>query len=469
LGQLPFDEITKLFLGEIATDGDLLKIDMAKLTESASLVNNVELNCTFTLKIKNTETAALYTQEINQTITIPLYDSPVDVEPLKILREINETRNTFMATWDWVGDLDKWLNIIKNLCQTFEIFAKVYQALQYFKTPVYILARILDSVISGAGEFIWTAYAGLVGLMQNLKEAIWNGWGNTDIAGPGASLIGGVGDVGIFKRACAAVTCQQCYDPDFTLGLIDEMRTGQSFFVDGMNELVDLYSVDYGVANFTLFGDPLDPLASPFSESVMSPEKSVIVAGMCLCLPGIVTAAQRLRQINCRYVRCLKDVAETPGLSKDLCRAAKDRDECLYWWGSLMAMFPTLNILDFAKSFITTLITQLPARIISAVRSSLCESPGSLEATQAWEDITANPWQSVLCGAVDAFLLGWDQGKWDFDNYVNFLTDQFTGVFDSTKGIWTEDGYVDLCDGLYCEGDGDCRNGEKCYGGVCFT
>jgi len=483
-------------------------------------VENFDVSCIATLNVKQEEN--IYTEKHNMTLKVPLYRSPVDDAPKKILEKLQKEKKYNSDGWQLIGKLDRWMTIARKTCTSFGVFTRIYSSLQYLKGPIYGISQL-------AGQpGIWTGYAKIVNYAEKIKSKTWSPWEylddkilkNSDEFVPDLikPIAGGKDKkLGIFHRICAFSTCSQCFDKNYEgLGFqaLQDFRNAQSETATKIDDYTTSAFGDLG--EFSLFGDPTDPnKAHPYFYSSLSPDKSMITAVSCLCIPAILTHVQRWRQIHCDYIDCMKDTVTSSFFAPKVCEMKKEKLECLYVTGAFWNIIPFMDIVQKAQLWLESIIANAPARLMTYLRSSLCEAVDKFGIDEKKggliEDITIkgfaedgvsseallDPWQSIVCGALDAALVSVEFDEevtqkikeadtfwgyisatiegfapwtwnWNWENLQNsVLGDKNTWVTWSQP--WKISEEEDLCMGIFCEEDEDCTEPEKCYDDLCFN
>ncbi len=100
------------------------------------------------------------------------------------------------------------------------------------------------------------------------------------------------------------------------------------------------------------------------------PMKSLSLAVLMGCIPGIIAAAEKHRQIHCSHALCLmEDVAG--GLPIDQCHAQKSLQECKYIYGEYDSLIPWLWIVDHYSNILKTMFKD-PLTLVGATVGWLC-------------------------------------------------------------------------------------------------
>ncbi|MBI4145887.1 hypothetical protein HY489_00960 [Candidatus Woesearchaeota archaeon] len=115
----------------------------------------------------------------------------------------------------------------------------------------------------------------------------------------------------------------------------------------------------------------------PFAPNV---KDSLILSTLCLCLPGIVSNVEKLRQVNCYKAVCLNDEVKERGYPASFCLEMYQYNLCQYVVGQF---FATLPFAAFANK-VMNMITEIAANPVAAVTIVLslacmpmCAIPGT--------------------------------------------------------------------------------------------
>lgn len=177
-------------------------------------------------------------------------------------------------------------------------------------------------------------------------------------------------------------------------------------------------------------------------ETRLNPMDNYIVAVDCLCLPGVVYNLNKYRQLQCIHARCITDNAKA-GFSTAACDIAHAENECLFFWGPVMQLFPGFMLAKQIAGMSRDIIKELPGRIVAASRDALCTNFDNQvkmqqEAYAGGKKITQfNTAESIeQCtesNQVDAKLLNVEKNAWVLA----------CGVFDAAMLAWSWDEFVE--------------------------
>lgn len=492
---LGFVQESRLMLERSSLEQDNLKLLIGgpgeePISETELQMDAFDIDCTITIKFAEEGKSIIYTETHNKSVKVPLYRSPIDDAPKLVLEKINKSKDAIFATWDWLAKADQVLKTAQNLCLSFGAYTRVYNTIEYLKIPVYAASQTLS--LPG----LWESYVKVAQLGEKLKNLFWSPWDFgldkfVEIEGTGGIFdraLGGKeggGSVGIFRRMCSFASCAQCFDPEYEGVWFSELRDATENWMPGAYEKLNKFieeDVGYveeergGVVRgpFEILGDLTDPKkVTPYLYLSLSPDRSFITAASCLCLPAMMAHIQRYRGINCEYIRCVKDSAISI-YNMEGCDIAREWNMCLYFAGSVFSFFPITDALERLSDVIVSLINQAPARAITMMRGTLCESLDVVNPLKqtTLDAIKIPPIQYISCGILDAYLLGIsynDQGNLDW-SWKTYGESVFGNLRDYFKWNlpWKSAELQDPCNGIYCEKDKDCNNGEKCYDGVCY-
>ena len=266
---------------------------MAKFTLRRGGVppNPLVYNCTIST-ITRTSTGIISLPEIdNVTFTIPFENLPLGTIDDALQRKMNDIKSSPLVRGKWIGQLDKLITTLENVCALYNTIATV--------------AAIIDGVAEGLALIPITKPAG------NALGKV--GKGLTKVS---QDTIGKIAN-----PLCKAVSC----------------NWGAQETVKGVLEFYQSAGLSSLVSEETTFG-----LISEFS---IDPKDSMITSIATFCIPGILHNLQKARAIECTYVFCIQnEVSE--GVPAFFCEAERASQWCRYVWGELFQIVPFAQFID---------------------------------------------------------------------------------------------------------------------------
>ncbi|MBT7902950.1 hypothetical protein HN587_03730 [Candidatus Woesearchaeota archaeon] len=132
----------------------------------------------------------------------------------------------------------------------------------------------------------------------------------------------------------------------------------QKAFATWRTYVVDLLNVQ--ISSGPLWGERLAGKENRdftlYDASTFDPYKSMFASAMTGCLPGIFYNLEKLRQIRCRKIICMKqDVAYGVGTVSG-CDLEFRTATCTFWWGQALNTIPYVQMLDQLMGQIESLI-----------------------------------------------------------------------------------------------------------------
>ena len=136
---------------------------------------------------------------------------------------------------------------------------------------------------------------------------------------------------------------------------------------------------------------------------IIDPFKNKQAAKDCLCLPGLIYAMNKEKQLKCKKYNCIKESANA-GLSVAECERSYDVSYCLYVGGALYKKYSKFGawwrglvdtiIKDPIKSTRMVLCYEdyIPSYITKAAQRGSCKS------------LVGTGWREVFCGITGAYL-----------------------------------------------------------------
>ena len=292
----------------------------------SSEVNALEFNCTLLIFSKYGAYALQNPEEEVVNLVVPVGDSKLSFEKhLKrtIDRAKRDAESDLMET---IRRLKQVMHYAKLLCNILVLFDKF---------------RFLYDVINKKGESLRAvppegpvkAIALCYGMEEGKKATSYKGYS-------------------FLKQFCSIVSCR---GPPGTW-----YSNWQRWVADQLGHLKEGGLVIPGAAERAIGLKP-------------DPYKSFVYSLATLCIPGMIYNLEKLRQIKCRYLYCLKKEVPAGIATVNSCRKLKGYQQCKYFYGELFSFVPFLGALDQISGIIKSFLKD-PVAWVNLAHSLVCKN-----------------------------------------------------------------------------------------------
>lgn len=309
-------------------------------------INKLTYNCPmdiYTIKGSGDNRALISTPEREWVnYSLDFFNLPEDDIYEAQNEEIQNAVEDAQDNLEWVQDLSNFVEQAESLC---EIRSAVISALE----GLVAAAVILDAIAS------W--YPAAAGARDPIciKSAKLREFYNAGL-------------MNILKKFCLFVDCS--LDSEGKGTFFDKasyLGGGAPWCKKG--EWFEFFTAGTGSFEAGAKGITLPPGATP--QTGLNIKDSLVHSTVCLCIPGIVTNLQKLREINCEYAYCLaKDVKEA-GIDPTACKAERAYSICAYVVGEIFNLFSITRIINRVITMIRDLLTK-PSAMVSLVVQMYC-------------------------------------------------------------------------------------------------
>ena len=178
-------------------------------------------------------------------------------------------------------------------------------------------------------------------------------------------------------------------------------------------------------------------IVSP-SKFEFNPYKSIHHAAAAICLPGMIYAWRKDRQIKCMYASCLQKSIGA-GISTTHCEQAMKERHCLYvegaeWkahgtWGSLFE--------HLWQTALASLVSMITGMIYNAVCGEGTEDFRGTYTCGSQSSVSCEAVGTILCGLMSVVIY-WDEFKDVIHNLYNpekYLLDEFSPDYCEMAGV----------------------------------
>jgi|GEM_PF-5523556 len=330
---------------------------------------NNEYNITCKLGILTLYDRKIYTEEKNLTIPVKFYSMPLGYLPAKVTEEIDRVKNSDLVQEKGIMKLNDFFEDWKYGCKILNNVLSI----------VSVLASI-QAIFAGLGD-LGIAWAKTIGNYLNIAK----------ITGSKIYIV----LAKINEWGCAAVSCK------LASKLFDK-------FVNDKNLPID------------------DPAKKESATTIIdylykNPEESIYSSILTLCVPGVVYNMEKARQIECAYIKCLRD--EVPqGMPLYKCTYERKYNMCKFVFSQKRLGIPFAQMWNYLTGALMEMVKN-PASVVFVMASIGCSASNNiLELPKA------------LCSIYQIF------------KSISQITDYVNGFEDSWGKV-----QGDLCDGVLDE------------------
>jgi hypothetical protein len=125
---------------------------------------------------------------------------------------------------------------------------------------------------------------------------------------------------------------------------------------------------DYLKAGAQNFGASL--VDEAFNDGPIDPFKDFGTAVMCWCIPGIIHNLNKLRQIDCKFLRCAYDQSISAN-GIHVCEQIRSFEVCLAWMGPIFSIVPYMDVVSKVMALAAMFAHSWPLMIIEVITKVL--------------------------------------------------------------------------------------------------
>ena len=111
-------------------------------------------------------------------------------------------------------------------------------------------------------------------------------------------------------------------------------------------------------------------------------KENIYLSTAGLCIPGIIKNLNKLRQIKCRKIYCLKNEVKAGVATVESCQKLEDLLFCKYWVGELWYIIPFTQVYDKMVNSIYTAVKD-PIALVHTANIAACALFCSASGTSA--------------------------------------------------------------------------------------
>ena len=357
-----------------------MKIDTLKFNVTLQIVSQAES------KVTGVPEEELIDGEIQ------FYDMPLGELSLNLKSKIDESVSQAKILGDWVGVLNKILTYGKKLCELIGTFIKIYGIMNGIYTFFHTL-HWADG-IPVIGQSAKTARIELGAANEGVGYLTKLTWGGEQVATGGTfgSVANGI------NLFCKAFSCRLYYGEllgakegsvgaaltQWQVGVLDVANKVQTLGLPGFKTQEEERGVvAYGEGgrsaqrifddiNKGSIGATGYEKIPPLHSGVLSPENSLVLSTLTLCIPGIIFNLQKLRQVYCIKADCYKNKVPK-GMPPKACQDLQAYQTCKYVTGELFQLIPLAGLVNYVDSLIKRMISD-PFALVDTSLNLVCHT-----------------------------------------------------------------------------------------------
>lgn len=303
---------------------DEFRINAANLTCSLDIFSQVDSKITQNPEIENVPIKILFSN-------LPLGELEQNVKD-----DIKQAKKDAEGIWEMISVLNKIVFYAKKICQLINTFYNI--------VGVLYTAAIALNIASAVGDKI--PFLGVFTITPAAVGAC---------VGESTTRVTAQGSYKLLNKFCAYVNCKQTilWGPSVQNWINSNFNVlTPGSYAGGTYELKEQGFLGFKTYATDEYGEiKTIGLGKPVSE-YMDPYKSIAVATLFACVPGIIYGLDKYRQILCLYADCLQNAVGKEGLPVSACGDQKAFATCKYFTSELFAVFPWTAMFDYYMNLI---------------------------------------------------------------------------------------------------------------------
>ena len=291
----------------------------------------------------------------NVTITVPLYNNPMGQNLDNVQKKIDEITDIVDSGWAWMTKVRIVLSYAEKICGILGTLKSIYKS------------------ILQIGEIFKTIGLGMSPYGKGLEQA-----GSEGVKE--ATELEGVFSTGTLEQGysilCGLLIQCKISERDKNKANNEDTCNGDS---DTWCKVKQVWvKINTGYAS--LANDKLKmtvPIKEyeTFDETSFDPKDSMFSSLATLCLPGIILNIEKVRQIYCKQLLCLK--TKVPyGTPIAKCQKEFQYSICTFWWGQAFMAIPIFQYMEDLSSTIQDIIAHpeyvLPGLVVDHSLQIMC-------------------------------------------------------------------------------------------------
>lgn len=259
----------------------------------------LKITCIFKVIGIKDQMTVVYSADMNASFEIKYFNNPIGTIDENVDDEIERVKGGWLVGAEWLGMLDKWMSYGRTICGMF----MVYQKIMIIWTTVHDISA---STCSGSLGIVTPscAYAKASGQAVEGSKGVLGEY------------------YGTMQKFCNYVNCKYSKDKDIKFG------------EEGLEGILQIATGQYG----PIFDSQGKDRNRWFGNLDDSPQSSLVLSILYLCIPAIIYNLQKARAIDCIYINCLKMVEQ--GMPISLCTSQRGYAYCKFVYGEIFHLIP---------------------------------------------------------------------------------------------------------------------------------
>ena len=292
--------------------------------------NYLQLNCSIVITAEVDGELQEAEQE-NALITITFAANVQDLGA-KLTEEIKELKKGILVRMEWMDTLNDIIDGVTKICNMLYMARELSAALDFINIPFQGVCRVL-------GPFCYQADAGMRQTVHTVD-----------------SITGQLFEYAYY--ICEFTACRiSLFSDDLDItGKYNAQQAAGSLATSWLEDDTGREAVRAGYTPTEYHTEALaedgvdykDIIGSPYPYA--NPRDSIVWSTLTLCIPGILHNLQKLRNIECKFIKCLENNVEA-GVPVSVCRLERTYATCMFVWGEIFHLIP---FADWAKGFLRT-------------------------------------------------------------------------------------------------------------------
>ncbi len=329
------------------------------------LMSDLTFTCPLLVSTRIGKRYVANAEEERARITLGFFDNPLGASHENYDNKIKNARDFASKIYKTTGNFELFFEKAKQLCGV--------------KSTVSGLLGILDNIIAlfgSAGDALKStpATAGAGAAAHGTSEAIACGPKaalEDQYIGASQKFLGGISEkiagadlFDLLEDFCRFTNCN----------LEGEKAPNDAYFRHMGDRLLSLSIIGGGAPWCT---DTIDWINKEVLGEIklaaqIDIKESLVLSIGCLCLPGIIRNLNKLAEVKCKYVLCMKEQVKKGGFPGSICEKEEAYDECMFVYNEIFNAIPMAAILNSIFAKWENIISNWPGLIFALAGGAVC-------------------------------------------------------------------------------------------------